>query len=169
MATALSGASPSELSAEGQINGSQVKEVLDATTSSLPRPTTTEVETAIRRLDDLKNYAAVAEILHRIELLERASDQQWARELLNNRVQQLQAHASPYYEELLAKIDTLTLGPVVTARDLRARDEIVLNIAAVTDPVQREQLLKRLDAREREAQRQTESSDAPIGSADYTN
>lgn len=55
------------------------------------------------------------------------------------------------FGQLLMRIEMLSLGPQATVEDLRTRDAIVAVIAGISDPVQREQLLKRLDEREQAA------------------
>jgi len=52
-------------------------------------------------------------------------------------------------EQLLLKIESLNLGPSATIDDLRARDQLVSKIAGIRDPIQRDELLTRLEERER--------------------
>jgi len=63
----------------------------------------------------------------------------------------LASDATAATETLSLQIELLTLGPQATIEHLRARDAVVSAIAGVPDPIQREQLLRRLEEREAEA------------------
>ena len=63
----------------------------------------------------------------------------------------------PSHSELLVRIDTLNLGPDATVDDLRARDQLVSAIAGIRDPVMRDELLTRLEERERQSQESAQS------------
>lgn len=58
----------------------------------------------------------------------------------------------PSQNELLVRIDTLNLGPDATADDLRVRDRLVSKIAGIRDPIMRDELLTKLEERERQAE-----------------
>lgn len=62
---------------------------------------------------------------------------------------------SPLEEPALLsfEIDRLHVGPDATAEDLRRRDAVVAAIAAVEDPLLRDELLQQLSRKEQEAQR----------------
>ena len=62
----------------------------------------------------------------------------------------------PSHGELLVRIDTLNLGPNAAVDDLRARDQLVSQIAGIRDPIMRDELLTRLEEKERQLAEGTE-------------
>lgn len=133
-----------------------------------------ELEAAIRTLTEASDEQ-LGKIVFDLTRLEDLSEQQRLQQLLEERLQEFtktsevspdqseneqgppEAHAPPWvrrapHDDLSMRIETLNLGPQATVEDLRARDEIVSAIAGISDPIQRDQLLKRLDEREQGAQ-----------------
>ena len=63
-------------------------------------------------------------------------------------------------EDLAAQVETVVVGPQASVDDLRAVDRLVQAIARLEDPVQREELLNRLEQRERDAEQVPAGSNA---------
>ena len=127
-----------------------------------------DIETAIQDLQEPIDYEQVNAISLHLMRIESAEERARLEALLDQRLRALmhiaepsdalEAPASeehvaagpqgPTLEELKVRIATLTLGPDATVDDLRARDELVASIAAIRDPIQREELLKELEETE---------------------
>ena len=140
--------------------------------SASPPASASEIEAEIAQLHQPIDQERLSKIFLDVGRLADPQDQQRLQQMLVEQVQVLMEGAAPAEapaapgapvqmppdhepglsdEELSMRIDALNLGPTATADDLRARDEVVSAIAGVTDPIRREELLKRLDARERDA------------------
>ncbi len=139
-----------------------------------------EIETAIQKLNDPIDQDQLNKIFLDLARLEDEKERDRLQKMLDERMQELmkfpmastaqsaadrepvpnmRAHTQavtvpndPSHDELLVKIDTLNLRPDATANDLRARDQLVSQIAGIRDPMMREELLTKLEQRERESQ-----------------
>ena len=133
-----------------------------------------QLEQAIRELRAPIDQDRLSEIFFGLGHLEDPQEQQRLQELLDQQLQPLTEVPAPEPEattapaaslptsadltadvsdeELLMRIETLNLGPNATADDLRARDRLVSTIAGIRDPIVRDQLLARLEEKEREWQ-----------------
>ena len=139
--------------------------------SANPPATPAELEAAIRGLSEPVDQEEVGKIFFDLGRLENPAEQQRLQQLLDERTRALMRFPPPSEqpangtsqhspgpgpavteEELQMRLEMLNLGPQATADDLRVRDELVSAIAGVADPVRREQLLHRLEEREREAE-----------------
>ena len=131
-----------------------------------------EVEAAIKQLSQPINQEQVNQIFLDLVRLEDFSERDRLQKMLDGRMQELMKFPppppdqsfpkavavadDPSHDELLVRIETLHLGPDATADDLRARDQLVSKIAGIHDPIMREELLARLEEREREAEEMIE-------------
>ena len=139
-----------------------------------------DIETAIQRLDEPIDQEQLNKIFLDLARLEDATERDRLQRMLDERMQGLmkfpmpstaqstadrkpdpnmRAHPKavtmpndPSHYELLVRIDTLNLGPDATADDLRARDQLVSQIAGIRDPIMRDELLAKLEEKEREWQ-----------------
>ncbi len=63
--------------------------------------------------------------------------------------------------DLRLRINALNFGPTATAEDLRIRDQIVATIAGIQDPILREEFLRQLEERERQAEGEAPATSTP--------
>ena len=124
-----------------------------------------EIEQAIAALSDSGANEQVDQILTSIMSLQDMDEQMRLQMLFNQRLDALSgmAQVAPApeftppqaaqlsYEETLARIQMLNLGPEASADDLRARDELVYSIVAIEDPMKRHELLLQLEEKERQS------------------
>lgn len=137
-----------------------------------PPPSTSEIEDAIHALREPFDYGQLNKVSFDLARIEDATERERLQKILDERVRELMkipevpepakdvkdllggaeaANDVALQTELPAQIDMLHLGPQATADELRARDELVLKIAQVRDPVKRDELLERLENREHDA------------------
>lgn len=134
-----------------------------------------DIEAAIRALTPPIESERLTQILDGIAGLTDTVEQQQLQELLDARMQQVMEAAPPAGviapspsmigsgalpaaaqplsdEEMSLRIQSLKLGPEATADDLRARDDLVTAVIAVSDPLKRDRFFQQLEERERQAQ-----------------
>lgn len=146
--------------------------------SLIPPASPVEIEAAIRELSGPNDQERLSKIVFELGGLDDPSEQQRLQKLLNERMQALMELSIPsgeatgsgnlspsqfgrgseaYHEELIMmRFETLNLGPDATADDLRARDQLISEIAGIRDPVMQRELLTKLEEREREQKGVTE-------------
>ncbi len=135
-----------------------------------------DIEMAIHALAQPIDQERLRQIFSQLGQIADPQEQGRLRELLDHRMQELpmdqeRAAESPpaistepqanfndeitpdrIEEDLRMRIETLMVGPTATTDDIRARDELVATIADFPDPIKRDELLKRLEERERQAE-----------------
>lgn len=143
----------------------------DAASSGDSRPSVSELESAIERIGQPLDPQQLQALADGIGGLPVPQERERLRHLLIERLEEVtvrlrmpatmasgwadaaDASADPSPDmtdaELLAYMHRLNLGPGASIEDLRRRDAIVAVIAAITDPIRREELLRALEERER--------------------
>ena len=151
--------------------------------STTPPMSPQEVESAIHELHPPLDQEQLSKLLFEVGRLQDPQEQTRLQGLLDDRTRELltaqEATSEPpppaalpadtqpglsldlTEEDLRVRIETLMLGPTATADDIRARDELVTAIAGVADPIKRDELLKRLEEREHQAEAPNELSIDP--------
>ncbi len=136
-----------------------------------PLASASELEAAIHALGEPLDHDRLSHIFFTLGQLEDDAERERLQQLLHTRLQTLAPVSATAQgpaveptadfqvrsggednavtvEELQVRIDALMLGPEAAVEDLRARDAVVSAIAGLSDPVQREALLRHLEARE---------------------
>lgn len=135
----------------------------DAAAQPVIEPNTQAIEAVIAGLSRPVADEQVVAILTAIGQLPDPKEQERLRQTLNDKGHELLQDAATSSgqptlnpessdHEFRARIDALQLSADATAADFRARDEVVSAIVGVSDPTRREELLKALEARERQAE-----------------
>lgn len=127
-------------------------------------PSTASIETLIQQVQSPLETEKVSDITFAIQELDDEEAQARLEQVLNERLTQLggapvpsrtSTIPAPELEsssgDLQTRIEMLNLGPAATVEDLRARDQVVADIAGLNDPLQREQLLQQLQQHEQDA------------------
>ena len=135
-----------------------------ATPAAAQEPSAGAIEASIQSLREPIDHEQVSEIFVGLARLDDANERDRLQAMFDQRMQALMELPSrsmeqaavdgvsfPSHDELAFRIETLALGPQATVEDLRARDQLVAEIAAIVDPVRREELLAKLEERERSA------------------
>jgi len=126
-------------------------------------PNTQAIEAVIAGLSHPVADEQVVAILTAIGQLPDLKEQERLRQALNDKGHELAQDAATAPgqptlnpessdDEFRARISSLQLSANATVADLRARDEVVSAIVGVSDPTRREELLKALEQRERQAE-----------------
>ncbi|MBI3996477.1 MAG: hypothetical protein HY352_02340 [Candidatus Omnitrophica bacterium] len=129
-----------------------------------PELSTANIERLIQQLHVPIETGKVNDITFAIQELDDEEEQAHLEQVLNERLAQLGGAPLPSRTsmtlapepessngDLQSRIEMLNLGSAATVEDLRARDQIVSDIAGLTDPVERERLLQVLQQHEHDA------------------